>query len=335
MARPDSRVGGTELPGALVVSLDFELAWGNPAKSRQSERHQARLRGARNAIPRILDLFERYGIRATWAVVGFLLTESGDDLLSLSPSLKPEYEDSALDPYGEPVGSSEDRDPLHLAASLVRLIASTPGQEVASHTFSHYYALERGQDVAAFREDLVSARRVFARESIASESLVFPRNQVNTDYLATARELGFIAYRGQGSGWIDRRCRAVAPKRRYRLLRLADSYLPLQDCLIDWPVASSGAAPTNIPASRFLRAHSDRLRWAEPLKLKRILHELNDAALQRNIYHLWWHPSDFGLNTSENLAGLERILDRFCQLHESAGMRSLTISDAAFLVQQA
>jgi hypothetical protein len=214
------------------------------------------------------------------------------------------------------------------------MIASTPGQEVGSHTFSHYYALERGQDVAAFRDDLVSARRIFARESIAAKSLVFPRNQVNIDYLATANELGFTCYRGLGSGWVDRRCRAVPPKSQYRLLRLLDTYLPLQDCLIEWGVASLGSAPTSIPASRFLRGYSHPLRWAEPLKLRRILREIGAAAQQRKIYHLWWHPSDFGLNISENLAGLERILVRFHELRESAGMRSLAISDAASLVQQ-
>src|SRR5207247_7160357 len=101
---------------------------------------------------------------------------------------------------------------------IVDFIGSARGQEVASHTSSHYYSLEPGQDVDAFREDLVSARKIFAKRSLSPGSLVFPRNQVNIEYLPTAAKLGFRCYRGHGRGWIGRRCEAYPPRRRHRLL---------------------------------------------------------------------------------------------------------------------
>ena len=58
--------------GVFVVSLDFELAWGTRGRPSASKvgRHLA---GSRQAIDRMLQLFQRYGISATWAMVGGLL----------------------------------------------------------------------------------------------------------------------------------------------------------------------------------------------------------------------------------------------------------------------
>lgn len=36
------------------------------------EAYKANLLGARHIIPRLLELFAHYGVRATWATVGFL-----------------------------------------------------------------------------------------------------------------------------------------------------------------------------------------------------------------------------------------------------------------------
>ena len=86
--------------GALVLSLDFELAWGVRGRGAG---YDARLRGARAAIPRLLSLFEDRGVAATWATVGFLFADSREELAAASPpaSERPRYEEPALDPYGQ------------------------------------------------------------------------------------------------------------------------------------------------------------------------------------------------------------------------------------------
>ncbi len=43
------------------------------------------------------------------------------------------------------LGASESSDPFHFGLSLARRIAECDGMELASHTFSHYFALEPGQ----------------------------------------------------------------------------------------------------------------------------------------------------------------------------------------------
>ena len=64
--------------GALVISLDFELHWGVRDKRPVDGPYRENLLGAREAIPRMLDLFEEFGVAATWATVGFLFAKNRD-----------------------------------------------------------------------------------------------------------------------------------------------------------------------------------------------------------------------------------------------------------------
>src|SRR5579864_5566921 len=93
--------------GAFVISLDFELHWGVRDHEPPNGPYRQNLLGARKAIPRLLELFQRYGISATWAVVGFLFAETTEELRKFEPALRPRYCDHALDPYAEPLGEGE------------------------------------------------------------------------------------------------------------------------------------------------------------------------------------------------------------------------------------
>ena len=57
------------------------------------------------------------------------------------------------------LGRDEIEDPFHFGRSLLEQIRSYPGQEVGTHTFSHYFCLEPTQDLAVFRADLEAAFR--------------------------------------------------------------------------------------------------------------------------------------------------------------------------------
>jgi hypothetical protein len=65
------------MPGALVISLDFELLWGvRDLYPADGGTYRANLLGARTAIPKLLQLFEEFEIAATWATVGMLFANS-------------------------------------------------------------------------------------------------------------------------------------------------------------------------------------------------------------------------------------------------------------------
>jgi hypothetical protein len=84
----------------------------------------------------------------------------------------------------------------------------------------------------------------------------------------------------------------------------------------------------DIPASRFLRPVR-RNAALERLRLWRITTAMETAARHRTLFHLWWHPHNFGVDLQENLAFLRDILDHFRTLQDRYGMRSMTMAALA------
>lgn len=325
---------GEHLPGALVVSLDFELQWGVRDLHPAEGQHRERILRARAVLPRILDTLVRHEVHATWATVGLLFARGADEARLHWPSPRLAYANRSLDAWQEPIGRDEDQDPVHLAPSLVRLIASTPGQELGSHTFSHLYCLEplRSGDMGeAVRADLAAARSIAAQRGYEVRSLVIPRNQWIAELKRHVSETGFCAYRGNQSGFPYRpRARALQQSTLMRLVRLADMYLNLTgSSLVSWEELSRGGEPFNVAASRYLQPYSPSRGQLDPLRLRRIANSMRKAAETRRIFHLWWHPEDFGEHSEENLAFLDAVLSELDRLRESQGMVSLNMGEVA------
>src|SRR3954451_1756469 len=115
----EAQVKGPSRPGALVVSLDFELRWGvRDIYPEDGGAYRANLLGARAAIPRLLDLFTEHEVHATWATVGLLLASDRAEMERFHPAQRANYSDSRLDPFGDAIGENETADPLHFAESL-------------------------------------------------------------------------------------------------------------------------------------------------------------------------------------------------------------------------
>ena len=289
----------------------------------------ASILGVRRAVPRLLDLFARHRLSCTWATVGLLFFEDRAALLAALPELRPGYAERNLSPYGdlERIGETEGDDPYHFGLSLIRQIAAAPGQEIATHTFSHFYCLEPGQTVAEFRADLAAAIDAARAVGIKLESIVFPRNQFNAGYLDACREAGLIAWRGQERSYLyaaEGRSHETLLKRGARLI---DAYLNLSGPHGAEPVARGGIV--DVPSSRFLRPWSRGLAALEPLRLKRVLAAMRRAAAGGKVFHLWFHPHNFGLDQERNFAVLERIAAEAGRLRERHGWPSLTMAEAA------
>jgi peptidoglycan/xylan/chitin deacetylase (PgdA/CDA1 family) len=312
----------------LLISLDFELYWG-VRDQRTIDQYRQNLLGVRRAVPAMLELFERHDIHATWSTVGFLFFESRDELLGGLPARRPEYRDPRLDPYADVDGlkGGEADDPFHFAPSLIRQVASTPGQEVATHTFSHYYCLEDGQTPEDFEDDLRAAARAAERWGLTLESLVFPRNQVNPDYLPICARLGLRSYRGNERSWIYPPNRPDETPWYVRAARLLDAYVNLSGHNAYVPAELEREPLVNLPSSRFLRPYWRPLAPLEPLRMRRIRRGLTHAARHGLVYHLWWHPENFGADTDKNLSFLAGVLDHFDQLRDRHGMESLSMRE--------
>lgn len=319
--------------GTFLISLDFELYWG-VRDAMPLERYRENLLGAREAIPRMLALFDEFGVRATWATVGFLFFDRREALLAAIPDVRPQYVNHRLSPYPAlaAIGADEASDPFHYGRSLIDEIARHPGQEIATHTLSHFYCLEAGGETGAFRADMEAALRVGRDAGFQIRSVVFPRNQVSAPHLEVCAALGLIAYRGREGGWAYRPASSRLQSAAQGALRLVDAYADLMGPRANAPDESRAHGMVNVPASRFLRPYSRRLRHLEPLKERRITEAMTYAAWHGLAYHLWWHPHNFGRHTAENLAGLRRILSHYDGLRKRLAMESLTMADYAHAV---
>jgi len=321
--------------GAFVLSLDFELHWGVRDHEPPSGPYRQNLLGAREAIPRLLGLFERYGISATWATVGFLFAASAEERREFEPSIRPRYYNPALDAYQEPVGKSEQEDPLHFAPSLIEQIRRSPHQEIATHTFSHYYCLETGQTLESFEADLKSAMAIAAHRGIHPRSIVFPRNQVNPDYARALLDSGITCYRGPELGWMHRAVSHREATLALRVARAADAYMNISgDRVVHWDEILERSGLCNVRASRFLWPYRPGLDRLDERRLKRTIDQVKLAALDDAIFHIWFHPHNFGVHLEENLQILERILQAFAFARERYGMRSLSMSAVADMVRE-
>ena len=317
------------MPGTLAISLDFELFWGVHDK-RTLKDYGRNILGAREAIPRMLELFERYGVHCTWATVGLLFFDDKEELLQYLPEARPSYVNPALSPYPRiaRIGPNERQDPYHYGLSLVRRIQECPHQEVGTHTFSHYYCLEDGQTPDTFRADLEAARRAAARLCVALRSLVFPRNQYSEAYLSICRDAGIETVRGNQSAWLFRSNGEANEGLIKKTFRRVDHYLPLS--------GHNGVMPEcdrlgiiNIRSSRLLLPVPTRSSIFGPLCQRRIEACMRHAASTGQVFHLWWHPHNFGSHVDDNIALLRTTLERYRALSEVQGMISLTMGEIA------
>jgi peptidoglycan/xylan/chitin deacetylase (PgdA/CDA1 family) len=311
-----------------MVSLDFELYWGMRDKV-ELESYAANLLGARQVIPRLLDVFAKSGVHATWATVGFLFFDDREELLAHLPSIMPGYRNRKLSPYQHVfrIGPDERQDPFHYGRSLIRRILQCPGQEIGTHTFSHYYCLEEGQTLDQFRADLGAARAAARLLGIELKSLVFPRNQWRPDYLTACAETGIRVVRGQEQAWMYRPA-GGAESAVKRAFRLADSYVNISGHHGQRPLCCE-AGVIDVPSSRFLRPFHEGLPPLTSLHLRRIRASMKHAARHGLIYHLWWHPHNFGLHQQENLHALTDLLAYFGELANEYGMVSRSMGELA------
>ena len=325
--------------GALVISLDFELAWGVRDSLGVDGPYRGHLLGAREVVPRLLELFVERGIAATWATVGLLFAEDRDEALAFAPSVRPAYLDRRLDPYpalegrdpAERVGRDERDDPLRFAPSLVRTIAGAPGQELASHTYAHFTALEAGATLEAFEADLRAAQAIAAAKfpGTVLRSLVLPRHQLRPDFLPALARTGFHAHRGPEPHRLATPHAGVHDAAWKRAGRLLDAYLPLTGAnAAGWP-RPDALGLVDVPESRFLRGASRRLAALEPLRVARVARAMTAAARAGRICHVWWHPHNFGADPERNLANLRALLDVFERLRDDTGFASLAMGEVA------
>lgn len=307
---------------SLIISLDFELHWGRFDKY-PIEEYQLYYQNTIRSIPKILSLFERYQINATWATVGMLMAESWEEWETYAPQIKPNFLQEKYSAYlwGKQKFSI-DFEGL-FASGIVNEIIQCPGQELASHTFSHYYTGEEGGSLEAFRSDLMASKKIAKDKfGVDLESLVFPRNQYNDGVLEIAAACDFKTARINPSDWFWKETNHENLLKK--IFRTGDTLIPMGkpvyfdlDKCIQSPLIQ-------IPASRLLRPYKTGSIFNRR-RIERIKSELKRACDLHQSYHLWWHPHNFGFCPEENIRVLEELLQYVAGLIQQGDLRSLSM----------
>jgi hypothetical protein len=318
--------------GNFVISLDFELMWG-VFDQKSLNTYGENVIGVHEVLPKILDTFERFNIRATVALVGFLFYENKKHLLFDQPDNLPEYFDVNLNPYDyiSKHNLDENLGKYYFAPQLIEIIKKYSNIEIASHTFSHYLCLEPGQTIIQFESDFKKFISIAKKNNIQISSIVFPRNQYSDEYLNFCYNNNILAYRGNENSWYYKPMASKSQHIFTKIFRLIDTYLNLSghNCYDLTFINKKKGHPLNIPSSRFLRPFNNKLIMFERLRLNRIKNSMTYAAKNNLTYHLWWHPHNFGKDIDSNIFFLEKILQHYIFLNKNYDFKSESMSRIA------
>ena len=319
------------MSGKFITSLDFELFWG-VQDSRTKEDYRENILGGRKAILELLNLFEKYCIHATWATVGFLFAKDEEEARRYFPQedRMPTYaipERSAYRCFEGDAGNEAERDSFY-TPEVIAQIADVSGQEIGSHTFSHYYCREEGQTVEQFEADMLAAKQIAKDKGYDLTSVILPRNQCEPEYTKVLQKLGFTAYRDEENDWIHEK---VKIRSLMRLLRLADVYLPLTGQGGYIPKNENGI--WNLVGSRMYKPYFKKLAFLEKLKIHRIKKQMLHAAKKGLTFHFWWHPHNVGTRTELHLKQLEEVFCYYDKLRQKYGMESVNMREVVDILE--
>lgn len=313
--------------GALVISLDFELYWGI-GDHIDYNKYRLYFDNTIETIPAILNLFVKHNIHCTWATVGMLWNESWEEWQKNIPSKLPDYHNPILSNYRlEKKITFENVNNTHFfALNVIKSIQAARGQEIGSHTYSHYYCGEKNRSLKVFSEDLRKATEIALKTQTKLESLVLPRNQFIEEILDTMKTNNIKSVRTNPDIWYWRLINQN--KKSSRIARLIDSYFSLfREKCYPWSQLNRKQGVLLQPASRFLRPINKRFFFFNKLRINRIKKEMTYAAENNEIYHLWWHPHNFALKPKLALEELEEILNHYQFLNNKFKFKSLNMRE--------
>ena len=174
--------------GSFVISLDFELMWGGIDCDTKEGYGQTNVIHVPIVVHRMLELFEKYGVHATFGTVGMMMLKDTKELEKNIPAILPTYKNKRLSPYENHYiqDIKPDELPLFFCPDLIEEIRQHKGMEIGTHTFCHYYCWEEGQTLDQFDADIEKAVEVAKQKGIELKSIIFPRHHVSKEHLAIA-----------------------------------------------------------------------------------------------------------------------------------------------------
>jgi peptidoglycan/xylan/chitin deacetylase (PgdA/CDA1 family) len=287
--------------GTLVISLDTELSWGC-FDTVGVDRYKEAYLNTRDAIVGLCDLFDRYEIPTTWALVMHLLDEcSGHDAM-----VSPEFE-WIEDWFGAaPCASGVDKELWYAPDILDEIRSRGVEHEIGLHGYSHMIMGASGCTREAARAEINKAVEVAETAGIQPKTYVFPRNSIC--HLDILSEFGIQNFRGKDDRWYEH----SLPRTLRRPLRFGDEFLQRTPPVVT-PEVQSGLL--NVPGSQILRPLNEKWKYTpHNSQINRAVKGLEKAVKSGDIYHIWFHPFNIAINLEQHLQMLEKILEYAAKL---------------------
>lgn len=310
--------------GIFTISIDYEFAWGYADKLLSLE-DKTRIRKEIEIVKRLILLFEKYNIPATWAIVGHLLEKiekkcewSGDNLPH--PEYKrPIYKNETHDYFFQHPDKNNYSDSLWYDNQklILQIKQSSACHEIASHSYAHIRYDEQNTNEQAICVDIANSQRVHTEEDLPYKSFVFPRNVEG--FHKQLQKAGLTHYRGNSYKWY-----MFLPQLLQRLGHFCDYLIP------STPVSApllhfSGLV--NIRESMLLLGRNGLRKFITPsMMIKKVKNGIQKASNKKEIFHLWFHPSNFSYDTEKQFWIFEEILKRATKMRDENKLDIQTMS---------
>lgn len=314
--------------GVMVLSFDFELAWGSRTCAEDNGRGRQFARSG-EVVEQLLEILVRHEISATWAVVGHLMLRPEDCPQGRYhyPLPPPDHAWFAGDWYDgiPPVGTPEAAG-YYAPDSIAAIVECPVYQELAGHTFSHVHCAEPGCSAEVAAAEFRLSQQLAGHWGRVQKSLVFPRN--GAGHLAQAREAGYKCYRGRNAEWYwFGRPAAILRRQWLRAPVSALRYVDERFCLCPpLPPLRLVEGLWEIPHSMFFpgfqgisKVISSELRW------RRACAGLHRAAERGRIFSIFTHPHNLLPQPERLLPSIERICTEAARLREQDKLQILTM----------
>ncbi len=275
--------------GVCIISIDYEHAWGVSDK-RNTPENLTRIRNEASITERLITLFEKYSIPATWAVVAKLLEERVDT-------------DSA---WSDTNGF------------IKRIQKSSAGHEIGSHSYAHI--LYDTVDDSGATVDIGSAKLLHEKHGLPFNSFIFPRNR--EAHHAILKNHGITSFRGRSRLWYY-----FLPYRLWALGRGIDYWLPTAKTVMP---ERHPSGLINIPDSLLLVSRKGIQKILLPAQaVRKFVWGIRAAAKQKKIFHLWFHPSNFSYDTDTQFDIFENMLKHLARARDEGAIEVMTMGACA------
>ena len=299
--------------GCLIISLDTELGLGHLADN-EIKKFDVQFLKAKDVTKRLIGLFNKYKISATWAIVGKLIEkEKIIDIEHFYPL------DNITEEY---LMTNND---IYRYESLVKLLSeSETYQEIASHSYSHITFKEGNRKHSANKnlayDDFNAVIKCFHEYKLSPKSFVYPQNRPGFEELLP--DFGFSIFRGKEVKWYH-----GFPKIIIKIAKGLDNLTPIPPCVSLPTLKSPNLIETNghLHFAKLPNGYRRLMPWWV-LKLK-LYFGLKKAIYFKKTFHLWTHPYDLVFQEQKHFKVLEWFFKKVNKYQRAEKLIILTMGD--------